>query len=51
MKPWMFISSLLGFLLVIESIHTVAHLKMEHDVHGYCRQNAEHMESLKFAEE
>lgn len=28
-----------------------AHLKMEMDVHGYCKQNAEHQENLKFEDE
>ncbi len=31
-------------LLMIESIHTLAHLRMEIDVHGYCTQNKEHLE-------
>lgn len=28
----------LGFLGVIQIIHTHAHYKMEMDVHGYCKQ-------------
>ena len=31
-------------LLMIESLHTLAHLRMEMDVHGYCHQNKEHLE-------
>ena len=30
--------------LMIESLHTMAHLKMNLDVHGYCMQNKEHLE-------
>ena len=48
---WLVPAALLGFLILIEGVHTVAHLKMEQDVHGYCSQNAEHQENLKFDEE
>ena len=30
--------------LMIESVHTLGHLRMEMDVHGYCMQNKEHLE-------
>jgi len=48
---WLLPAALLGILIVIESIHLDAHRKMEVDVHGYCRQNAEHQESLKFGDD
>ena len=31
-------------LLMIEALHTMAHLRMNMDVHGYCMQNKEHLE-------
>ena len=48
---WLLPAALLGFLILIEGIHTSAHLKMKMDVHGYCKQNAEHQENLKFEDE
>ena len=33
-------------LLMIESVHTLGHLRMEMDVHGYCMQNKEHLERM-----
>ena len=45
---WMFPALLLGILILIEGVHTDAHLKMEMDVHGHCRNNAEYQENLKF---
>jgi len=45
---WLLPAGLLGVLILIESVHTDAHLKMEQDVHGYCRQNAEHQNNLKY---
>lgn len=35
----------LGSLGLIQIIHTHAHYKMEMDVHAYCKQNAEWVES------
>lgn len=35
------------FLLVVEIVHTYEHKKMELDVHGYCKQNAEHNENVQ----
>jgi len=32
--------------LMIESLHTLGHLRMEIDVHGYCFQNKEHLERM-----
>ena len=34
-------------LLMIEALHTLAHLRMEMDVHGYCMQNKEHLERIE----
>ena len=48
---WMLPASLLGILILVQSIHTNAHLKMEMDVHGYCRQNREHQKNLQFEED
>ena len=36
---------LLAVLLLIEGLHTSAHLHQELDVHGICRQNKEYIES------
>ena len=48
---WLLPAALLGVLIAIESIHLNAHQKMEMDVHGYCKQNAEYQESLKFGDD
>jgi len=37
---------MLSVLLLIEGLHTMAHLHQEIDVHGICRQNKEFIESL-----
>ena len=34
-------------LLMIEVLHTMAHLRMNMDVHGYCMQNKEHLERME----
>ena len=36
---------LLAVVLMIEGLHTGAHLHQELDVHGICRQNKEYIES------
>ena len=36
---------MLAVLLLIEGLHTSAHLHQEIDVHGICRQNKEYIES------
>ena len=36
---------LLSILVMIEGLHTTAHLHQEIDVHGICRQNKEYIES------
>ena len=43
---WMLPVMLLSILLLIEGLHTSAHLHQEIDVHGICKQNKEFMESL-----
>ena len=35
---------MLAVLLMIEGLHTSAHLRQEIDVHGICRQNKEFIE-------
>ena len=34
-------------LLMIEALRTMAHLRMNMDVHGYCMQNKEHLERME----
>ena len=41
---WMLPTMLMCLLVMIESVHTLGHLRMEMDVHGYCMQNKEHLE-------
>ena len=49
MKPLLLLNAaVVSVLILIEFIHTDAHRKMEMDVHGYCRQNAEHQKNLEF---
>jgi hypothetical protein len=49
MKPLLLLNAaVVSVLIMIEFIHTDAHRKMEMDVHGYCKNNVEHQESLKF---
>ena len=43
---WMLPVMMLSVLLLIEGLHTMAHLHQEIDVHGICRQNKEFIESL-----
>ena len=38
---------MLAVLLLIEGLHTSAHLHQEIDVHGICKQNKEFIESLE----
>ena len=45
---WLLPAGLLGFLILIESVHTTAHLKMEEDVHGDCNNNVEYQKNLEF---
>ena len=48
---WLLPAALLGILITIESIHLDAHRKMEIDVHGYCKNNAEHQKNLEFGDD
>ena len=41
---WMMPVMLLSILVMIEGLHTSAHLHQEIDVHGVCRQNKEYIE-------
>ncbi len=41
---WMLPVMMLVVLLMIEGLHTAAHLHQEIDVHGTCRQNKEYIE-------
>ena len=43
---WFIPVMMLAVLLLIEGLHTSAHLHQEIDVHGICRQNKEFIESL-----
>ena len=43
---WILPVMMLAVLLLIEGLHTSAHLHQEIDVHGICRQNKEFIESL-----
>ena len=43
---WMLPIMLLSFILLIEGLHTSAHLHQKLDVHGICKQNKEFIESL-----
>ncbi len=43
---WMLPVMLLSFILLIEGLHTSAHLHQKLDVHGICKQNKEFIESL-----
>ena len=44
---WMMPVFVGGMLLMIEVLHTMAHLRMNMDVHGYCMQNKEHLERME----
>ena len=41
---WIMPVMLLAILVMIEGLHTSAHLHQEIDVHGVCRQNKEYIE-------
>ena len=44
---WMLPMMLIIFLGGIETIHTLAHIHGEIDVHGICRRNKEYIQSLE----
>ena len=41
---WMLPTMLACIFVMIEGLHTTAHLRGEIDVHGMCRQNKEYIE-------
>ena len=41
---WMLPMMLILFLVLIETLHTMAHLHKEIDVHGICRPNKEYIQ-------
>ena len=41
---WLLPVLLIGMLVLIEGLHTSAHLHQNMDVHGICRQNKEYIE-------
>jgi len=41
---WLLPVMLIGILVLIEGLHTSAHLHQNMDVHGICRQNKEYIE-------
>ena len=44
---WIMPVLMIGIFAFIEGIHTMAHLRMNMDVHGYCMQNKEHIERME----
>ena len=48
---WMLPVMLLSILVLIEGLHTSAHLHQEMDVHGVCRRNKEYIQSLEEEED
>lgn len=44
---WMLPVMLLGMLVMIEGVHTMAHWHQEMDVHGYCMRNKEFIQKLE----
>ena len=47
---WMLPMMILLILVLIETLHTMAHLHQEMDVHGICRQNKEYIEMREYEE-
>ena len=48
---WIMPVLMIGIFAFIEGIHTMAHLRMNMDVHGYCMQNKEHIERMENEDE
>ena len=48
---WMLPVMLLSLFVMIEGLHTMAHLHLKMDVHGICRQNKEYIESIEQGED
>ena len=47
---WMIPTFILLILVLIETLHTMAHLHQKMDVHGICRQNKEYIEMREYEE-
>ena len=47
---WIFPVFLLVFFSFIQTLHTMAHLHQEIDVHGICRQNKEYIQMREYEE-
>ena len=43
---WMLPTMLMWLFVMIEGLHTTAHLRGQIDVHGLCRNNAEYLERM-----
>mgnify|MGYP001251550415 CR=1 FL=1 len=48
---WILPVMMLAFLLLIEGLHTSAHLHQEIDVHGICRRNKEFIKMQEMQED
>ena len=48
---WMLPTMLMCLFVMIEGLHTTAHLRGEMDVHGLCRNNKEYIEMREEEEE
>ena len=48
---WMLPMMLICIFVMIEGLHTTAHLHQEIDVHGTCRQNKEYIEMREQGED
>ena len=48
---WMLPTMLICMFVMIEGLHTTAHLRGEMDVHGLCRNNKEYIEMREEEEE
>ena len=48
---WMLPMMLICIFVMIEGLHTTAHLRGEIDVHGTCRQNKEYIEMREQGED
>ena len=44
---WMIPTFMACIFVMIEGLHTTAHLRGQIDVHGLCRNNAEHLERME----
>ena len=44
---WMLQTMLICIFVMIEGLHTTAHIRGQIDVHGLCRNNAEHLERME----